>query len=254
MAAEPTEVYYKLSDSLVWTPTSEETGFEASNLLDGLDVTWWLSTSGATQYLTYDSGVGNTIDFDYMALGADHNLNTVGATVTWQKADNALSWSDIVPGVTPSNNKSLVQRAGSTQTYRAVRAVITGASGPIAITLLYVGLKTVLDFADLYDPQRRKRNQVINITEGGRLAGGAIRYTQREIRLKFRLVADALYQEIDSLWEDQGIKIFFLAWEPGDNPDDIYPVYIDDSGRNAPFILNAGVLRRDGLKLKGFFE
>ena len=254
MAASEVEAYYDLPIGFVLTPTSEETGFEAANLIDGLDVTWWLSTSGATQYLTYDSGAGNTIDFDYLAVGAGHNLFTVGATITWQRSVDASAWVDVVSGVAPSDDKSFVKRAGSTQQYRAVRVAITGATGTIAISLLYIGLKTVLEFADLYDPQRRKRNQVINITEGGRLAGGAIRYTQRQIDLKFRVVSEALYDKLDALWQNHGLKLFFLAWEPGDNLGDIYPVYIDSPDRNAPFILNSGVLRKDGLKLKGLYE
>ena len=157
-------------------------------------------------------------------------------------------------GSAPSDDKSLVIVAGSTQTYRAFRLKITGASAAPAMTLLYMGMKTVLEFADLYDPQRRKRNQVINITDGGRLAGGAIRYIQREIVLKFRVVTQDIYDKIDALWQNQGLKIFFIAWEPGDNPTEIYPVYVDHSSRNAPFVLNSGVLRSDGLKLKGFYE
>ena len=86
MAASEVEAYYDLVAALAWDPTSEETGYEAVNLLDGLDVTWWLAASGATQYLTFDSGVGNTVSADYLALGSGHNLNTVGATATWQYA------------------------------------------------------------------------------------------------------------------------------------------------------------------------
>ena len=253
MASEAVEAYYELSDGLTLTPTTEETGFEASNLLDGLDVTWWLSTSGATQYLTYDSGVDNTIDFDYLAIGAGHNLFDVGATVTWQKADNALSWSDVVSGITPGDNKTFIQKAGSTQTYRGVRVAITGASAAIAITLLYIGMKTVLEFADLYDPDRKKRNQVINTTEGGRLAGAAIRFVQRLIDLKFRLVTDALHTKIDDLWNNHGIKLFFIAWDPGDHPTEVYPVYMDSKDRNAPFTVS-GVYRKDRMKLMGLFE
>ena len=253
MAWAAVEIYYLLVASLVWTPTSEETGYEASNLIDGLDVTWWLATSSATQYLTFDSGFGNTVSADYLAIGSGHNLSTIGATVTWQYSTDAAAWNDVVTGSTPSDDKSLVIKAGSTQTYRAFRVAITGASAAAAITLCYMGMKTILKFADLYDPQRKRRNQVINITEGGRLDGAAIRYTQRQIDLKFKNADSTLYDKIDALWQNHGIKLFFIAYDPGDHATVIYPVYIDDKDRNAPFTVS-GVLRKEGIKLKGLYE
>jgi hypothetical protein len=44
------------TDVTAYTPTSEESGFEASNLLDGLDSTFWKATSSATQEFIFDKG------------------------------------------------------------------------------------------------------------------------------------------------------------------------------------------------------
>jgi len=191
--------------------------------------------------------------FDYLAIGAGHNLNTIGASVEWYYSDDAAAYTQIGQTISPPDDKSFVIKSDSTLVYRAIKVKITGASAAAQITLCTVGLTTVLGYANLYDPQRRKRNQIINLTQGGRLAGGAIKYYQREIDLKFRNVDNTLYGKIDDLWQDQGIKIFFLAWEPTEHSPEIYPVYIDDTDRNAPFV-KSGVLRNDGIKLKGLYE
>ena len=207
------EAYYK-TPVTAWTPTSEVSSFEADNMLDGLDTTWWKATGSGDQELVFDAGVDNTIDFDYLAIGAGHNLNTIGATVTWQYGDNALSYSNVIAPFVPTDDKSFVMKAGSTQTYRAIKVKITGASAAANVTAMLCGELTVLGFARLYDPHRRKRKQIINITEGGRLAGAAIKSLMREVDLKFKQVDDTLYTKIDDLWQDNGLKMFFVSWEP----------------------------------------
>lgn len=246
------EAYYK-TPVTGWTPTSEVAGFEADNMLDGLDVTWWRATGSGDQELVFDAGDGNTIDFDYLAIGAGHNLNTIGATVTWQKGDNALSYSNVIAPFVPTDDKSFVMKAGSTQTFRAIKVKITGASAAANITAMLSGELTVLGFARLYDPHRRRREQIVNITEGGRLAGASIKHTMREIDAKFKQVDDTLYTKIDDLWQNNGLKIFFLSWEPSEHSTEVWPVFISRNERNSPFV-KSGVLRDDSLRLRGLYE
>ena len=191
--------------------------------------------------------------FNYVAIGAGHNLNTIGAGVEVYYSDDAAAYTKIGQTIYPKDDKSFVIELDVTYTRRALKVKIVDASAAANVTLCYVGLKTELKHANLYDPQRRKRNQGINITEGGRLAGAFIRYTQREIDLKFKNADSDLYNKLDALWQNHGIKLFFLAWEPNNHSQEIYPVYIDDRDRNAPFTVS-GELRKDGIKLKGLYE
>ena len=181
----------------------------------------------------------------------------LGAATEWDDA-HVLEPTVIKDGSTYkmwySGHEGTEQRIGyATSGVRAVKVKITGASAAANITLLYVGKKTVLDYAELYDPHRRKRKQIINITEGGRVAGASIKYTMREVNLKFKNADDTLYNKIDELWQDHGLKLFFVLWEPNQHLTEVWPVYADDADRNAPFTVS-GVLRNEGLKLKGLYE
>ncbi|MCK5603554.1 hypothetical protein KAR91_16840 [Candidatus Pacearchaeota archaeon] len=230
--------------------TSEEADFEAVNLSDGLDSTHWTATSTATQELIYDAGFGNTITFDYMALGAGHNLS--GATVTVKKSSDASSYSDVVTGFVVSDNKSLA-KFFTEVTDRAVKIVISGASIASYVTALHVGSKVELAKAGLYDPYRRKRDSKINYTESGRVAGAVINFTERKLKLKFKTADSTLYDKIDAWWETQGLKVFFMLWEPIGHSTDVYPVISDDKTFNAPFTVS-GVFRNATVSLRGLQE
>ena len=230
--------------------TSEETDFEAINLSDGLDSTHWTATSTVTQELIYDAGLGNTLTADYMSLGSGHNLS--GATVTVKKSSDAISYVDVVAGFVVSDNKSLAKFFTEITT-RAVKVIISGASVAPYITALHIGSKTELGKASLYDPYRRKRKSEINYTEGGRVAGSLINYTERDLQPKFESANDALYTKIDTWWETQGLKLFFMLWEPTNHPTDDFPVIADGDNFNAPFVVS-GVLRDISLDLRGLKE
>jgi hypothetical protein len=233
-----------------YTATSEETDFEAVNLTDGLDSTHWTATSTATQELIHDAGLGNTVTFDSMALGAGHNLS--GATVTLQKSSDASVYSDVVTAFVVSDNKSLA-KFFTAVTDRAVKVIISGASVAPYVTSLIIGSKVELGKAGLYDPYRRKRDTDINYTEGGRIAGATIRFTERILKLKFKVADSTLYDKIDVWWDGHGLKIFFILWEPTSHPTDVYPVISNDKNFNAPFTVS-GVFRDIMISLRGLQE
>lgn len=209
----------------------------------------WLSDAVADDI--YE--VNPPIAFDYLAIGAGHNLNTIGAQVEFYYSNDAAAYTQIGETYTPINDKSFIIKPSSILVHRAIKVKIINASAAANITSMLVGEKTILGYARLYDPHRRKRRQIINITEGGRLAGASIKYTMREVDLKFRQVDNDFYDRLDALWQNNGLKIFFLAWEPGTHPSEVWPVYISRDERNSPFV-KSGVLRNDNLRLQGLYE
>jgi hypothetical protein len=233
----------------VYTATSEESGFEDDNLTDGLESTHWTATSTATQELIHDAGLGNTVTADFMALGG-HNLS--GCTVTLKESSDAISYSDVVAGFVVSDNKSLAKFFTST-TNRAFKVIISGASVASYVTTLYIGEKVELKKANLYDPYRRKRSQEITYTEGGRVAGAVINFTERLVNLKFKNCINALYAKVDTWFTGHGLKVFFMLWEPTSHSADVWPVISIDSDFNAPYVVS-GELRDISIGLRGLAE
>jgi len=217
-----------------YTATSEETGFEDENLSDGLDSTHWTATSTATQELVHDAGVGNTVTCDFMAIGG-HNLS--GATVKLEESADAISYTTVVAGFVVSDNKSLAKFFTS-ETNRAFKATITGASVVPYITTLYIGEKVELKKADLYDPYRRRRDQKITYTEGGRVAGAVVNFVERRMALKFKNCVNAVYDKVATWFDDHGLKIFFVLWEPTSHSTDVWPVISTDIELNAPYVVS----------------
>lgn len=232
-----------------YTATSGEDGFEDVNLADGLDSTHWTATSTATQELIHDAGLGNTVTADFMAIGG-HNL--AGATVKLEESADAISYSTVVSGFIVSDNNSLAKLFAS-ETNRAFKVTITGASVAPYITTLYIGEKTELKKADLYDPNRRKRNQDITYTEGGRVAGAVINFVERPINLKFKHCINAVYTKVDTWFTGHGLKYFFFMWEPTSHGLDVWPVISIDTDFNAPYVVS-GELRSISIRLRGVVE
>jgi hypothetical protein len=232
-----------------YTATSEETGFEAVNLVDGLESTHWTATSTATQEIIHDAGVGNTVTCDFMAIGG-HNLS--GATVKLEESADAAAYTTVVAGFVVSDNKSLA-KLFTAETNRAFKVTITGASVAPYITTLYIGEKVELQKAALYDPYKRKRNQDITYTEGGRVAGAVVNYTERVPEFKFRNCINAIYDKIDTWFTVHGLKAFFVMWEPTEHPTDVWPVIGIDTGFNAPYVV-PGELRDISVKVRGLAE
>ena len=115
------------------------------------------------------------------------------------------------------------------------------------------GEKVELKKANLYDPDRRKRDQTITYTEGGRVAGAVINFVERILGLKFKNCNAAIYDKVDAWWVNHGIKIFFFLWEPVEHPTDVWPVINNNPTLNAPYKVS-GELREITLGLRGVAE
>ena len=243
------EVTFLYDNMGAYTANREEVGFEAANLTDGLDSTHYTATSTATQEIIHDAGLGNTVTCDFMAIGG-HNLS--GATVKLEESADAAAYTTVVSGFVVSDNKSLAKLFTS-ETNRAFKVTITGASVAPYITTLYIGEKVELKKANLYDPQRRKRDQQITYTEGGRVAGAVTNFTNRIMSLKFKNCINAIYDKVDAWFTNHGLKTFFVMWEPTSHPTDVWPVISRGDELNAPYVV-PGELRDISINLRGLAE
>jgi len=127
---------------------------------------------------------------------------------------------------------------------------MTGHTSAPYMNICIWGSKTVLDYASAsFDPYGESVHANVNISNSGRVMGVHTKYTERSMSLAFRGADTALYEKVRGWWEVSGLKNFFVAWERGNNPDDIFLMFPNKRFVNP---LKKGGLSRDiNLKLKG---
>lgn len=112
------------------------------------------------------------------------------------------------------------------------------------------GRSTELDYCtSSFDPYAETIKANIKITQGGVVSGIHIKYSERQINLKFNDADDTLYQKIKRFWDDHGLKNCFLGWETMEHPNDVFLMRRDEKFNN-PFT-KGGLYRNVTLNLKG---
>jgi len=130
------------------------------------------------------------------------------------------------------------------------RLKMTGHSNSPYMSICIWGSKTVLDYAtSSFDPDGERVSANVNISNSGQIMGVHRRFSSRTMSLAFREADTALYEKVRGWWERSGLKNFFVAWERGNNPDDIFLMFPGKRFTN-PF-KKGGLFRDINIKLKG---
>ncbi|MFQ5353379.1 MAG: hypothetical protein ACE5DR_00395, partial [Thermodesulfobacteriota bacterium] len=130
------------------------------------------------------------------------------------------------------------------------RLKMTGHSSAPHMNICIWGNKTVLDYATAsFDPYGEHVQANVNLSNSGQVMGVHKKYTERSLSLAFREADTTLYEKVRAWWERSGLKNFFVAWERGNNPDDIFLMFPDKRFNNP--LKNGGLFRDINIKLKG---
>lgn len=220
MSFAPVEIYYQHSlASLV--ATSAESGYPASNILGGTDAIPWKATTNATQYITFDAGVGQTYSPDYLLIFT-HNLGSIGATVSLQySTDNfAADVNDIFTPYAVPNNKVILKKF-TTQAKRYWRLKISGATAAPWICYCRWGQKTVLDYADKLTPYDVERKGVVLQSDWGFLQGVHEKYKEYGLSIAFHDCDSALQAKFSEWEQAVGMGLFGVSWDATDHASDV---------------------------------
>jgi hypothetical protein len=220
MSWSPIEFYYKHGLSGL-VATSAATGYPVSNILQPVDGTLWKATSTATQYITFDAGVGNTYSPDYLLIH-NHNLFTAGATVVLQySTDNfAADTNDIFTAFAPSSDKSIL-KLFTTQAKRYWRLKISGATVVPWIAYARWGAREVLDFADELTPYNVERKANVNVGDAGYVQGIHEKYAEWGLKMQFQSADSTLLGKLRTWEETMKLGLFGVSWDPGDHSTDV---------------------------------
>ena len=183
-------------------------------------------------------------DADYLAI-LGHNLHSIESNVGLEYSDDGSAYSTATGQRYPSSDKVYLKEFTATGSgHRWWRVKIYGQtqSAP-CVSIVKFGLKTELDYASAsFDPNTQERKANVNISYGGYVTGIHEQYTERRMSLKFSEADALLYTRVNTWWEDNGLKNFFVAWDMANNPTE---VFLMRSGSNFNNPLSNGGAQRD---------
>lgn len=235
--------------SMTMTATSEATGYAKENIYDTRESTLWKATTSADQTLSFDAGAGSTYSADYLAI-SNHNLATVGATVSFQHAGDADDWTDLCAPFIPDSDGIILKEVDLTLR-RKWRIVLSGMSDIPFIGIAIFGQKTELDHAwGSFDPNAQEKKDNVVFSQNGYLLGIHERYTENQIQLKFQKVLPDLYAKFVNWWNGCGQGNFFIAWETSEHPSDVFLVH-SDAKFTMPFEDRTCRYRQGSISLRG---
>ena len=175
--------------TFVATSTSTSVGFALTNVFNWLEVNSWKASSSATQNLTFDSGVGNSHDADYVAV-MGHNLNTIGATLKLQySTDNFVGSITTVVDFTPTDDKLFLREFTAPGAQRYWRAIIEGGSTSPAMAICVWGTKSTIAFINPpFDPYGQEIKADMGVSQSGFVTGVHNKFTERQIQISLNEV------------------------------------------------------------------
>jgi hypothetical protein len=231
-------------------------GFDVANLYDWKGYTLWRSGSTATQYITITTG--SAVTADVLAI-YNHNLHTVGATITLQAYDitEPSDWADLAD-ITPANDKIIVltfTQESNTQ----FRLKIENATAAPEIGEMILCDKLELPFGPdaPYIPADIGIEAQAEISVKGHPLGVNVEYYPVEINPVFTNKFTRAFYEGD-FWNfvlhARQLLPFVYAWDFTNCPAHVYYVRCKDTQRFNPTYANSVHVEFFTLNLIGVSE
>lgn len=151
--------------------SSQEDAHPKEQAFNGKTFDAWRTIGAASEWIQVQHASQNT---DYMALAA-HTL--MGCTIKPQRSNDGLAWTDNEANYVVPNNRPIVFEWTSVASAYS-RLLISGASGPVSIGAIHVGLKTSMlrGFANGWMlPSMNEDIEYTNeVSQGGQLLGRTV--------------------------------------------------------------------------------
>jgi len=249
-----------LEDGTV-TVTSEASGFPKENMSDWLDWTYWKASSSVDQNIDIDKGAVG-ISVDTLAILA-HNLgsagDSIGTVVTVYEDDNSGFTSPTTLGTVAVSNDRPFYLSLTAGTERYNRIKIANLDEAVYIGVVCLGKKMTIPVGPgfNFDPDKQNIMSEKFVNYSGRIVSSAIKYSQRDIIVEFRRIAQSfIASDLLPFLEDHygQMKPFFFVPDPGDvyGTDKIYYIIApDDPTIELPIHDNDNEFRNWTMKARG---
>lgn len=186
-------------------------GFPFANCVDGRTSTTAGFASGATRTAIINLGTSKSIS----AVGfARSNLFARGATLTFAGSADNVSYTDFAT-ITPAADVVTLQSLGAPVSYQYVRVSVSGHSGDVYISDIYVGDYLVLPSnvdQSFSPPEYCDNDEVIsNLTYTNELAGLIVQRKLKTAQIKLDSVEPS-WMEIHWLDFAASVKRYPIYW------------------------------------------
>lgn len=214
--------HQNLFESATVTASNEATGFEKENAYDKRTSTWWKPGVIGTQTLRAVFASNKTVDC-FGVFG--HNLGTEGATIKLQYSTNSGGvWNDLFT-VTPTDDKCIFRRTGTSQSADYWGIEITNCTVDTLIGIGAFGQALALPEGmppGFKSPAYARNKRFSNfITDGGQFGGRSVIAEGNETTIIQSLVTPSW---IDSNWDNLVNRVevapFFFSWDYENRPDE----------------------------------
>ena len=242
--------------TLTATSTEADNDYDVDYIFNWLETNMWKAEESGIadpQFITYDAGVGNTKEADYIVI-LGHNLNTAGVTVTLQYSTDNFSGdiNDAFTGIVVSADTVFSKEFTSQdKRYWRIKLAGHGATAPY-MTLAVWGEATELDYmSSSIDPYADDIKATINRTQGGHVSGIHVKHTMRNFNLTFDSTDITTYDKVRAWRTDHGLQNFFLAWDVDNSPTDVWLMRPSGSTFSAPYSAFNTSYRNVNIQLEG---
>ena len=196
------------------TATDTGTGYDADNVFDLREYTYWVASSVGTKYLAVDAG--GVVYADTLGI-AGHNLGTATAIVSLESSVTG-AWAgeevERVAGFIPLNDNILLK------TFSAIyaqywRLKIITSSIAAQIGVLSVGERLTFPSGPLAPtaPYTESIEAATEVSKAGNLLGVAIAYNPLAVKVKFRgLDYSWLWGDFKTFWDYHGKQLKPFFW------------------------------------------
>lgn len=252
--------YYKTmlgsTGSTLAATSTESTGdYDVDYIYNFLETNLWKAEDSGLadpQYITYDAGVGNSEDADYLII-LGHNMNSAGVTVTLQHSTTGAWAGEEVNVVNeaPSADTVYIKEfaAPGAKRYWRLKIAGHGATAPYMAIAVW-GLKTELDYATAsFDPYEQNTKAVVNLSQGGYVTGVHTKYIERRLSIRFSDSDSTLYNKVKTWHDSHDLKNFFVAWDLTNNASDVWLMRPTMRFRNS--FNQTGIFRDINIQLMG---
>lgn len=214
-ADNPLIGWHNLTETRAVTATSEQPDFPVSNLQNPSTILIWKAATSATQTITVDVS-GEYEGVDYVAV-ARHNFTDIGAIVTVRGEVSAGVFETLAEARLDGNRVALFRFLR--RQFISIQVIISGASAPPALAVLYVGRVLTLQRRIYvgHTPLRfgRQADVVTGRNMAGDFIGRIVLGNSRQSAFSLQnLTPDWVRSELDPFLENAQVAPFFFSWRP----------------------------------------
>ena len=244
--------YRNLAPGATVSATPAASGTQASMVQNDFTYERFEAASTSTARIAFDLGAADSVN--YCGIAA-HNIESIGATVTFQSSPDNATWSDVLD-FNPANDDAIMLLF-DTENERYYRVVVDGASSPAQVGVIYFGMTL-----DMQRPIYGGHGPItLNRTvakrsarsDSGQFLGNNIVRRGQSTSFDWQNLTAAWYRNnFDAFARYAEENPFFIAWRPLTYPAEVG--FVEATQPASPSNMGTRDLMSVSMQVRGFAQ